>query len=227
MTPGVPGGAPGCDHPRRTERHATAPMNEADLPFSPAAERNCGPILEVLQAWLPADSTVLELASGTGQHARHFATAPSGWTWQPTELQTEALGVLALRCAGLSNVQPPLRLDVTAEPWPVDAAAFDAVFAANLLHISPWAATLATMRGAARCLRPAGALLLYGPFIVPGEPLAPSNAAFDADLRMRDAAWGLRSLADVEVAAAAAGLTLAERRAMPANNLMLRFTVVR
>jgi SAM-dependent methyltransferase len=199
-------------------------MNQADLPFSPAAERNRAPILEVLQAWLPADARVLELASGTGQHAQHFAAAQAGWTWQPSDLQAQALTAVAMRCAGQANVRAPLRLDVTASPWPVDTAAFDAVFAANLLHISPRAATPATMRGAARCLQPAGALLLYGPFVVPGEPLAPSNAAFDADLRRRDAAWGLRSLADLEAAAAEAGLVLAERRTMPANNLMLSFT---
>jgi SAM-dependent methyltransferase len=105
----------------------------------------------------------------------------------------------------------------------LDAAAFDAVFVANLLHIAPWEATPALLKGAARCLKPGGVLAVYGPFVVDGEPLAPSNAAFDADLRLRDARWGLRSLRQVQGAARDAGLVLAEPCAMPANNLMLRF----
>ncbi len=201
----------------------SAPPTRTDLPFSLAAERNAAPILAVLQAWLPAAARVLEVASGTGQHARHFAAAQPGWDWQPSEARDEALPVLAARSTGLPNLRPPLRLDVQAQPWPLDAAAFDAVFVANLLHIAPWAATRALMHGAARCLQPAGVLLVYGPFVVDGEPLAPGNAAFDADLRGRDARWGLRALREVRDAARDAGLVLVERRAMPANNLMLRF----
>ncbi len=194
-----------------------------DLPFSPAAERNAPPILAVLQLWLPRQARVLEVASGTGQHAQHMAAAEPGWSWQPTEAAAEALPVLAARCAGLANVRAPLQLDVTAQPWPFEVGEQDAVYVANMLHIAPWAATPALMQGAARCLKPGGALVVYGPFVVEGEPLAPSNAAFDADLRQRDARWGLRSLREVQVAALAAGLVLAERRDMPANNLMLRF----
>jgi SAM-dependent methyltransferase len=194
-----------------------------DLPFSPAAERNAEPIREVLKAWLPPSAFVLEVASGTGQHARHLAAAEPGWQWQPSDAPADALAVIAARCAGLANVRPPVRLDVREHPWPVEAGAFDAVYAANLLHIAPWEATPALLQGAARCLKPGGCLVVYGPFVVEGEPLAPSNAAFDADLRLRDARWGLRSLARVQDAAREAGLTLAERRAMPANNLMLRF----
>ena len=198
-------------------------MSIADLPFSPAADRNAPPILTQLQAWLPARARVLELASGTGQHARHFASAQPGWDWQPSEARAEALPVVATRCAGLANARPALQLDVHTHPWPVDADAFDAVFVANLLHIAPWAATQALMQGAARCLKPGGLLAVYGPFIVDGEPLAPSNAAFDADLQARDASWGLRSLQQVQASGEQAGLVLAERFAMPANNLMLRF----
>lgn len=217
------------------------------LPHSPAAERNAAPIAAVLAAWLPAQARaqarvrvrVLEVASGTGQHAAHIAAAQPGWDWQPTEAGAEALPFIAARCAGLVNVRAPLRLDVMAPTWPMAAAAadarsdaeidaafdaaFDLVYVANLLHIAPWACTPALMRGAARCLAPGGALCIYGPFVVEGEPLAPSNAAFDADLRGRDSRWGLRALAAVEAAAAAAGLALAERRVMPANNLLLRF----
>jgi len=193
------------------------------LPHSPAAERNAAPIAAVLAAWLPAQARVLEVASGTGQHAAYIAAAQPGWDWQPTEAGAEALPFIAARCDGLVNLREPLCLDVMAPTWPVAAAAFDAVYVANLLHIAPWACTPALMRGAARCLAPGGALCIYGPFVVEGEPLAPSNAAFDADLRGRDSRWGLRALAAVEAAAVAAGLALAEQRVMPANNLLLRF----
>jgi SAM-dependent methyltransferase len=182
---------------------------------------------------------VLEVASGTGQHAQHFAAAQPGWEWQPSEATAEALPVVAARCAGQPNVRPPLLLDVRVQPWPVggaaddaaiaaafhatDDAAYDAIYVANLLHIAPWAATSALLQGAVRCLKPGGVLAVYGPFIVDGEPLAASNAAFDTDLRMRDARWGLRSLQQVQREAQSAGLVLAERCAMPANNMMLRF----
>jgi len=203
--------------------NARPPLDLSALPFSPAAERNAAPILARLQAWLPRTARVLEVASGTGQHAQQFATAMPGWDWQPSDAQPDALPVVATRCASLPNVRPPLLLAVQHQPWPQAAVAFDAVYVANLLHIAPWDATPGLMQGAAQGLQPGGQLLVYGPFIVEGEPLAPSNAAFDADLRARDPRWGLRSLAQVEGAARAAGLALAERAAMPANNLMLRF----
>lgn len=198
----------------------------ADLPFSPAAARNAAPILAQLRAWLPAQAFVLEVASGTGQHAQHFAAAQLGWQWQPSEVQAEWLSVVAVRCAGQPNVRPPVQLDVQVQPWLVEAASVDAVYVANLLHISPWEVTPALMQGAARCLKPGGVLVVYGPFIVPGESLAPSNAAFDADLRLRDARWGLRLLPDVQAAAEQAELRLVERCAMPANNLILRFVAM-
>lgn len=201
-----------------------APLPIADLPFSAAAQRNAEPILAVLRQWLPARARVLEIASGTGQHAQHFGAAQPDWAWQPTEAQAAALPVIEARCAGLPAVRRPLLLDVLAQPWPVDTHAFDGVYAANLLHIAPWAATPAFFQGAARCLAPGGSVVVYGPFAIEGEPLAPSNAAFDADLRARDARWGLRTLQQVAQAAQHAGLHLADRRAMPANNLMLRFT---
>jgi SAM-dependent methyltransferase len=193
------------------------------LPFSPAAERNAPHIGAALAGWLPAQARVLEVASGTGQHAAHFVQAQLGWTWQPTEAEAQSLPALAARCAGLPQVRPPLQLDVLAPAWPVAESAFDAVYCANLLHIAPWPVTAAFFAGAARALAPGGTVAVYGPFIVDGEPLAPSNAAFDADLRARHPAWGLRRLADVVQAAAQAGLTLHERMAMPANNLLLRF----
>lgn len=207
------------------------------LPTSPAAERNKGPILGVLQRLLPPAAHVLELASGTGQHAAHFAAAQPQWHWQPSDGDAAALPTIAQRCAHLPNVAAPLHLDLLAgdlkgaggrrsgvepapEPaWP--AGPFDALYVANLLHISPWATTPALMRLAAARLRAGGQLVVYGPFEVEGEPLAPSNRAFDADLRARDARWGLRRLGDVQAQAARAGLVFEERVAMPANNLVL------
>lgn len=201
-------------------------MAPDSLPFSPAAERNKAPILDVLQQLLPATAEVLELASGTGQHAAHFAAAQAGWQWQPTDGDESALAGIAARCAGLANVAPPLWLDVLASPWPalLPAHAFDAVYCANMLHISPWASCAALMQGASRHLAAAGGrLVLYGPFIVEGEPAAPSNLAFDADLRARNPAWGLRRLAEVEGEARRVGLALQRRFDMPANNLLLVF----
>jgi len=197
------------------------------LPHSPAAERNAPPILQVLRAWLPASARVLEVASGTGQHAQHFALAQPGWQWQTSEAREAALPALAARLQGLPNAAEPLHLDVLdaacMQAVTRRVAGVDAVFVANLLHIAPWDASAAFFDCAARCLAPAGQVLLYGPFIVEGRALAPSNAAFDADLRQRDGRWGLRHLAAVRQAAALAGLQLVEQRDMPANNLLLRF----
>lgn len=196
-------------------------MAEAAAPFSPAAERNRAPILALLGALLPGAARVLEIAAGTGQHAAHFAAARPDWDWQPSDADPGALPGIAARGAGLANLHPPLALDVCARSWPVAAQSFDAVYCANLIHVSPWACTAALMRGAARCLAPAGLLVLYGPYLVDGEPTAPSNLAFDADLRARDRAWGLRRLADVLREAEAAGLAFERRVTMPANNLVV------
>ena len=197
-------------------------MNDETLPFSPAAQRNQEPILEVLMGALPETCRVLEIASGTGQHAQHFAVARPGWQWQPTDADASSLPGIAARCAGLPNVAPPLQLDVL-QPWPGALTGFDAVYCANMLHISPWATCAALMNGAARALVPNGALLIYGPFVVDGEPTAPSNAAFDAGLNSRNAEWGLRRLSDVVAEARAVGLLFEQRVAMPTNNLMLVF----
>jgi SAM-dependent methyltransferase len=188
---------------------------------SPAAERNQGPILEQLRRLLPARARVLEIASGTGQHAAHFAASEPGWEWQPTDAEPAALPSIAAWCEGLANVAAPVLLDVTAADWPVPGS-FDAVVCANMLHISPWATCAALVRGAARAA-PEGLLVVYGPFVVDGEPTAPSNLAFDADLRGRDPSWGLRRLSDVRAEAAGAGWALRERVAMPANNQALVF----
>jgi len=188
---------------------------------SPAAERNRGPILAELQRVLPAQGLMLEIASGTGQHAAHFAAALAGWQWQPSDGDERSLASISAWCAALGNVRPPLCLDVAATVWTDVPAQIDAMFCANLLHISPWATTPSLMQGAARHLAPHGLLLLYGPYLEDGLPTAPGNLAFDADLRARDPGWGLRRLADVRAQAEASGLHMRERVAMPTNNLLL------
>ena len=200
-----------------------------ELPYSPASERNRGPILAVLRTLLPERGRALEIASGTGQHAAHFAAALPGWSWQPTDVTDAHFGAIAgwAAQAGATQVLPARQLDVRDSAWPCEGAPFDApfdlVFCANLLHISPWACCAGLMRGAARHLAPGGWLVTYGPYLEDEVPTAPSNAAFDADLRARDPNWGIRRLADVDREAAAAGLVRRLRQAMPANNLLLGF----
>jgi hypothetical protein len=189
--------------------------------FAAAAERNREPILAVLRRVLPATGTVLEIASGTGQHVAHFAQALPGLTFQPSERERTSHASIASWCAGLPNVLPPLLLDVTQSPWPI--ARCDALFNANMIHIAPWAVCEALLRGAAQCLPPGAPLVLYGPFRIGGAHTADSNAAFDARLRGEDPSWGVRDLEAVCQVAAGDGLALRERVAMPANNQMLIF----
>lgn len=191
---------------------------------APAAQRNRGPILEVLRRVLPARGTVLEIASGTGQHVSFFAAALPELTWQPSERDPDDFDSIEAwtSAAGLGNVLPPLQLDVTEEPWPVDRV--DAIFNANMIHISPWAACVGLLRGAGRHLRPGGVLVLYGPYRIGGQHTAPSNAAFDLDLRARHPDWGVRDLEAVVELAESNGLHFEERVAMPANNQIVVFT---
>ncbi len=181
---------------------------------APAAERNAAPILEVLQRVLPASGVVLEIASGTGQHAVYMARALPGITWQPSDPDPMARDSIAAYVteAALPNLRPPLALDVTA-PWPVSAA--DAIVCINMLHISPWSAALALFAGAAAVLPEGAVLYTYGPYVIDGETAA-SNREFDRSLRARDPSWGVRELRDLEQAAA--GFALDETVAMPANN---------
>jgi SAM-dependent methyltransferase len=189
---------------------------------SQAAERNGPPILVELQRLLPAQGLMLEIASGTGQHAARLCRGLPGWQWQPTDVEPALLESIRAWCVGLARARPPLRLDVRSHPWPVEVPlCVDAMFCANLIHIAPWACTTALMQGAARHLAPHGLLITYGPYLEDGVQTAPGNAAFDADLRARDASWGLRRVAEVAAAAEAAGLRLRERVAMPSNNLLL------
>lgn len=197
-----------------------------DLPHSPAADRNKEPIASLLRRILGERGTVLEIASGTGQHAAWFAAALPGWTWQATETDPDMLPVIAKRIAqsGLANLLPPRQLDVMAHPWLSSLEKFDAIFCANMLHIAPWDACPGLMAGAARHLAPGGMLITYGPYFERAVPPAPSNVAFDESLRARDPGWGIRQLDDVVAHARRAGLVLAQRHPMPANNLLLVFT---
>jgi hypothetical protein len=189
---------------------------------SPAASRNREPILAVLRDWLPASGLVLEIAAGTGEHALAFSAAFPDLDWQPTDPDPEARASIAAwrEEEGTPNLRVPLHLDVLGE-WPLVSA--DAILAVNLVHISPPEAGMALLDGAARILPSGAPLILYGPWRVRGQPLAPSNLAFDQALRARDPSYGLREVGAFAADASKRGLRLAERRPMPANNLMLRF----
>lgn len=199
---------------------------------SPSAERNKHPILEALQSLLPERGRALEIASGTGQHVVWFAQHMPKWTWQPTEVHPGALYNIEARAdaAGLANINTAQTLDVCREPWQaekveVDAEAlagpYDLVLCINMLHIAPWAACGALMRGAATCLAPRGVLVTYGPYFESGVAPTPGNVEFDASLRAHDASFGIRQLVEVKSEAASVGLFLQDRQALPANNLLL------
>jgi len=190
---------------------------------APSPERNKQPILEVLARVLPQRGLVLEIGSGTGQHVAHFAKALPALTFQPSEMDVERHpSIEAWAAAGsLSNVKPPLAIDVTKRPWLVSAA--DAVVCINVIHISPWHATLALMEGAGALLPAGGVLVTYGPYRRGGRHTAPSNEEFDASLKSRDPEWGVRDMEEVQAAADRAGLRLEETVAMPANNFTLVF----
>jgi SAM-dependent methyltransferase len=188
--------------------------------FSPSAARNRDPILQALRPRLPAAGLVLEVASGTGEHCAHLAAALPGLRFQPTDPDPDALASIDAWCGSLPNVRPALALDAAAD-WPVAAA--DAVLCINMIHIAPWEATVGLMAGAARVLAPGGVLALYGPYMRDGRHTGPGNVAFDADLRARNPAWGVRALEDVAALAAAVGFGVPEVVKMPADNLILVF----
>jgi len=203
-------------------------MTEAAPPpgarTSPSTARNRGPILAVLEPRLPAGARVLEIASGAGEHAVFLARALPQVRWRPSDRDPDARASIAAwrDAADLPNLEPPLALDA-GDPtgWPDEPA--DAVVCINMIHIASWAAAEGLMAGAGRLLPPGGRLFLYGPFVETGVPTAPSNMAFDENLRSRDPSWGLRRLDDVAALADRRGLALEERIAMPANNLTLVF----
>lgn len=191
--------------------------------FRPHVARNRDPILEVLKRVLQAQGLVLEIASGSGEHAAYFANALPSLTWQPTDPDAEALGSIGAHraAAEVPNLLPPLRLDVTAKTWPVSSADF--IVCCNMIHIAPWPACEGLIAGAARVLSAGGILHLYGPYTIGGRHTAPSNAAFDADLRARNPAWGIRDLDAVTALAEKCGLSRVETVEMPANNLSVIF----
>jgi hypothetical protein len=188
---------------------------------APATARNREPIREVLARVLPAQGLVLELAAGSGEHSIYFARHFPALTWQPSDVDDTALASIEAwrEEAALPNLRVPLRIDVTAEQWPIDRA--DAITCINMVHIAPWQAALGVFAGAARL--GAGVLYLYGPYQFGGQFTAPSNAEFDRSLRARDPSWGVRDLRDLEAAGREHGFALHEVIGMPANNHSLIF----
>lgn len=186
---------------------------------APATLRNREAIAAVLAEMLPASGTVLEIASGSGEHCAFFAERFPALSWQPSDPEPSALASIASWCAGLVNVAEPLAIDAAAQDWPVERA--DALLCVNMVHISPWEATLGLFDGAARVLPDGAPLILYGPYRRAEVETAPSNAAFDASLKARDPRWGLRDVADVTGAAAERRLVFEQLVEMPANNIML------
>jgi cyclopropane fatty-acyl-phospholipid synthase-like methyltransferase len=194
--------------------------------FSPSAARNSASILGVLKQVLPTHGVVLEIGCGTGEHAVCLAEAMPNLTWIPSDPDPDSRASTAswISFTGLSSIQPPLDIDVCAAQWGVESVApFDAIVSINMVHIAPWAATLGLFAGAGRLLRAGGLLALYGPFLHNGVHNAHSNAEFDQSLKARNAAWGLRDIADLERVARASGLSLRETIEMPANNTSLVF----
>jgi SAM-dependent methyltransferase len=198
-------------------------MDEDARRYAPSVARNKEVIAAVLARYLPTSGLVLEIASGSGEHAVHFASTFPALVFQPTDPSEEARASIAAwrQEAALPNMRAPLALDVTAAPWPINYA--DAVTCINMIHIAPWEATLGLVAGAARIIPPGGLLFLYGPYKRAGQHTAPSNADFDASLRERDARWGVRDLETVAAEATAMGFAAPMIEAMPANNLSLIF----
>jgi SAM-dependent methyltransferase len=196
---------------------ASEAPGDAARRYAPATLRNRDAIADVLATVLPSGGTVLEVASGSGEHCAHFAQRFSALTWQPSDPEPAARASIDVWCGGIANVRPALDLDAETAHWPLAEA--DAVLCINMVHISPWEATLGLLAGSARLLQPGAPLLLYGPYHRAGHPTAPSNEAFDTSLRMRDPRWGLRELD--EVVAAADGFVLDRVLEMPANNLSI------
>jgi SAM-dependent methyltransferase len=176
-----------------------------------------------LRRVLPQGGTVVEIASGSGEHAVCFAAGLPHLTWQPSDFDPLALKSIAAHRASaeLPNLKAPVELRAEAAAWPITRA--DAVVCINMIHIAPWAAAEGLVAGAGRVLSPGGILYLYGPFKENGRHTAPSNAAFDASLRARNPDWGVRDLADVTELAVRNGFELVETVAMPANNLSVVF----
>ena len=189
--------------------------------FAPAADRNREPILGVLRRVLPKTGMVLEIASGTGQHAAFFSEQLPLLRWQPSDASPDALKSIEAWVADLErdNLLSPIELDVLQPSWPVRDA--DAILCINMIHISPWEATESLFRGASVLLREGSPLVTYGPYRLHGRHTAPSNAAFDESLRARNPRWGVRDVDELDALATRTGFSLVERVEMPANNMTL------
>jgi cyclopropane fatty-acyl-phospholipid synthase-like methyltransferase len=199
---------------------AVLSQTRAVLSVSEACERNKGPILGVLAGALTANRSVLEIGSGTGQHAVHFATHLPHLVWQPTEVASELASLAArIRLQGPANLKPPVELDVLTRPWP--SSPVDAVFSANTLHIMAWQAVEEFFRGVGAVLQDPGVLCVYGPFRYRGRYTSDSNAQFDRYLQARDPQSGIRDVEALERLAHSHGLQLAADHPMPANNQTL------
>jgi hypothetical protein len=203
-----------------TERFYEAPT-EGVRRSAPAATRNRRPIADMLIEWLPRTGVVLEIASGTGEHAAFFANEFPDLEWQPSDLHPDALASIAAwrEETRLPNLRAPLVIDAASSDWPIGRA--DAILSINMVHISPWTSALGLLDAAQRLLAAGAPLILYGPWLKRGVETAPSNIAFDADLKRRDPQWGLRRVEDFAEAAESRGLFLEAARPMPANNMML------
>lgn len=190
---------------------------------APATQRNRQPILEVLRPLLAPGSLVVEVASGTGEHAAFFAAEMPDVVWQPSDREADSLASIEAHRAeaALGNLRAPVVLDVIRGGWPVARA--DAVVCINMIHIAPWAACEGLVRGAAGVLGAGGVLYLYGPYRIAGELPAPSNVAFDERLRAQNPAWGVRELEQVTALATAAGFVRKAVLPMPANNQSVVF----
>jgi cyclopropane fatty-acyl-phospholipid synthase-like methyltransferase len=191
--------------------------------LAPATLRNRDAIAKVLESILPARGTVLEIASGTGEHLVHFAARFPHLNWQPSDYDETGLASVAAWSAeaDLPNILPPIQIDAAAPDWPI--AHVDSILCINMVHISPWAAAQGLFSGAVRLLPSGGALFLYGPYRRAGLPTATSNEEFDASLKAHNPCWGLRQVEDVVESAKAAGLAFDQLFEMPANNLSLVF----
>lgn len=198
-------------------------MDQTTKRYAPSAQRNREPIAEVLARFLPATGLVLEIASGSGEHAVHFAGRFPNLSWQPTDVGAEQLASIAawVEAEALPNLRPPLRLDVSATRWPVERA--DAVLAINILQVTPWEHCDQLLAGAARSLPAGGLCYIYSPLKIAGRHTSEGNACFDADLRLRNPDYGVRDADEVAEVAGQHGFELIERVSMPANNTSLVF----
>jgi SAM-dependent methyltransferase len=192
--------------------------------YFPATQGNRQPIWETLKPRLPAVGRILEIASGSGEHLAHFAERSPNIQWTPSDPEPAHRASQAAWCRELTNVEAPLNLDCLQQPWPLHQTSWDGILAINLIHISPWEVTSELFKGAQRWLKPDGWLYLYGAYLCQDTPTAPSNLAFDQQLRAQNPLWGVRKIEEVQEVAKSFGFRLTQRTQMPSNNLSLFFS---